>query len=128
MTFLVLAQRVLMYFPSRGLEKCSQTKEGESAGHSTGGIYLVCQIKRQWIWTILLGSILRQHIGLFTLNNSLSLTIMGTESGPKDMQGSAKMIRYSKQVPSKMMTQKKNLMFGLHKQERDHFYWTFSME
>lgn len=31
-------------------------------------------------------------------------------------------------MPFKMMTQKKNLMFELHKQERDQFYWIFSME
>ncbi|KAF1491003.1 Adhesion G protein-coupled receptor B3, partial [Pygoscelis antarcticus] len=49
---------------------------------------------------ILLGSILRQNIGPFTFNDSFLLTIVGTRSGPKKMQGSAS------RCPSKMMTQK----------------------
>lgn len=53
---------------------------------------------------------------------------MGSESGPKDMQGLAKMQGTSSRCPSKWWLKKKNLMFGLYKQERDQFYWTFSME
>lgn len=51
---------------------------------------------------MLLGSILEQNTGLFTFNDSLSLTIMGTGSGPKRMQGSAS------RSPSKMVGQKRN--------------------
>lgn len=49
---------------------------------------------------ILLVNVLIQHSDLFTLNTSLSLTIMGSESGPKDMQGSARMQGTASRCPS----------------------------